>query len=97
MLYSLSVINWLSVLINSFWIIGLSILLAAFSYHYWLANQENRRLKEQLEQPAFQRLFWLSFVFIGVGLAGTSQQVWESVVWIIFTLFSVVNTVKAKS
>jgi len=91
------VINWLSVFINSFWIIGLSILLAAFSYHYWLADQENRHLKEQLERPDFQRLLWFSFVFIGVGLAGTSQQVWESAVWIIFTIISVVNTIRAKS
>jgi hypothetical protein len=88
------VINWQSVLINSFWITGLAILLAAFSYHYWLAAEENRRLREQLSQPGFQRFYWLSFVFIGIGLAGTSQRTWEMIVWIIFTLFSVVNTAK---
>ena len=95
MLYFLPVINWFSVFINSFWIIGLAILLAAFSYHYWLADQENRRLREQLNQPAFQKLFWLSFIFIGIGLAGTSQTGWETGLWIIFTLFSIVNTIKA--
>ncbi|MEJ2748582.1 MAG: hypothetical protein P8183_11850 [Anaerolineae bacterium] len=95
MLYSLIVINWQSVIVNSFWILGLAILLAAFSYHYWLANEESRRLRDQLNQPTFQRLYWLSFVFVGIGLAGTSQKTWEMIVWIIFTLFSVVNTVGA--
>ena len=95
MLYSLIVINWPSVIINSFWIIGLAILLAAFSYHYWLANEENRRLRDQLNHPAFQQWYWLSLVFVGIGLAGTSQKTWEMAIWIIFTLFSVVNTARA--
>ncbi len=94
MLYSLIVINWQSVIINSFWIVGLAILLAAFSYHYWLANEENRRLRDQLNHPTFQRLYWLSFVFVGIGLAGTSQKTWEMIVWIIFILFSAVNTAR---
>ena len=95
MLYSRIVINWPSVIINSFWILGLAILLATFSYHYWLAGEENRRLRDQLNHPTFQRIYWLSFVFIGIGLAGTSQKAWEMIVWIIFILFSVVNTARA--
>jgi hypothetical protein len=95
MLYSLLVINWRSVIFNSFWLIGLAILLAAFSYHYWLARQINGRLRDQLNHPTFQRLYWLSFVFVGIGLAGTSQKTWEMIVWIIFILFSVVNMANA--
>ena len=87
-------IDWSSIFINSFWIIGLALLLAAFSYHYWLASQENRRLKEELARPPFQTYFWISFVLIGIGLAGTSQRTWETIVWIIFVIFSIVNTVQ---
>jgi hypothetical protein len=96
MLYSSLVIDWFSVFINSFWIVGLAILLAAFSYHYWLAAEENRRLKEQLAQPGFQKFYWFSFVLIAVGLAGTSQKSWEIAIWIIFALISVVNMVQAR-
>jgi len=85
------VIDWYGVLVNSFWILGLSVLLAAFSYHYWLAGEEKRRLKEQLDQPSFLRLFWISFVLISIGLAGTSQRWWETGIWIIFLLISAVN------
>ena len=91
MLYSLPVIEWFSVFINSFWIIGLAALLAAFSYHRWLADREHRRIKEQLNQPAFQRVFWISVTLIGVSLAGTSLKTWETAVWIILTLISAVN------
>lgn len=93
MLYSFAVIDWYSVIVNSFWILGLAILLAAFSYHYWLAQAESRSLKEQLNQSSFPRFFWISFVFVGIGLAGTSQRTWETVIWILFTLISLVNVV----
>lgn len=96
MLYSLLVINWQSVIVNSFWIMGLAILLAAFSYHYWAANEEKRRLRNQLSQPAFQQWYWLGFVFIGIGLIGTSQKTWEMAIWAIFTLFSIVNLFKER-
>ena len=96
MLYSYSVINWPSIIVNSFWIIGLAILLAAFSYHFWLADIEKRHLKEQLARPAFQKFYWLGLTFVGIGLAGTSQKTWEIAIWIIFTLFGIVNTAKAK-
>lgn len=96
MLYSCLVINWVSVLSNSFWIIGLASLLAAFSYHYWLASQEKRRLREQLNSPGYLRLFWASLVLTGIGLAGTSQKIWEMIIWIIFTILSAVNTARVK-
>ena len=94
MLYSPTMIDWYSVLFNSFWILGLAIMLATFSYHYWLAPLENRRLREQLDQPSFQRFFWLGFVFICLGLAGTSERLWEKGIWIIFLLIGIINAFK---
>jgi len=90
------VIDWVSVLFNSFWIVGLSILLADFSYHHWLAGVEGRRLKEQLETLSFQRFFWISFVFVSIGLAGTSARTWETAVWGIFILYSLISAIKTR-
>ncbi len=95
MLYSVIVINWFSIISSSFWIAGLSLLLAAFSYHHWLINQKNRRLIDQLNQPSLQRFFWISLVFFSVGIAATSQKIWEIIVWIIIAIVSAVNTVRA--
>lgn len=91
MLYSDAVIDWFSVFINLFWIVGLAILLAAFSYYSWLARVEERPLKIQLNQPGFQAAFWFSIVLIAIGLAGTSQRTWEIVLWTIFALISIYN------
>jgi hypothetical protein len=84
-------INWQSVIFNSFWIVGLATLLAAFSYSYWLAEQEGRRLRTQLGGIGFQRTLWLSLVLIGIGLAGTSRNIWEIVIWGILILIALVS------
>lgn len=91
MLYFSLVIDWFSVAINSLWILGLAILLASFSYQYWLATEEKRPLRGQLSTPAFQRTVWLSLTLIGVALAVTSQTGWERVLWTIFILLSFFN------
>lgn len=84
-------INWQSIFFNSFWVLGLAILLASFSYQYWVAGQENKRLHIQLSQSSFLRFFWLSMALIGIGLAGTSESLWEIIIWILLSLFSLLN------
>ena len=92
--YTPIVINWPSIFVNSFWILGLAILLAAFSYHYWQASQHNQQLKAQLNGVAFLRLFWFGLVLVSIGLAGTSTAVWETIIWTIFTLLNVANLIR---
>lgn len=84
-------INWQSIFFNSFWVLGLAILLASFSYQYWVAGQENKRLRLQLNQPSFLRFFWLGTALIGIGLAGTSESLWEITIFILLSLFSLLN------
>jgi len=91
MLYSDAVINWFSVFINLFWILGLAVILASFSFHYWLAGEEKRPLKAQFNQPAFQKPFWVGILLISIGLAGTSEQLWEIGIWTIFALICMYN------
>ena len=86
-------ISWQSVIFNSFWISGLAILLAAFSYQYWEASQNSQSLRVQLSQPSFLRLFWMSIFLISIGLVGTSQQLWEMALWAGLALFSLVTIV----
>jgi len=93
-------INWQSVIFNSFWILGLSVLLAAFSYHYWDASQHGRSLRVQLSQTAFLRFFWLAIFLVSIGLIGTSQQIWEMILWgglALFSLFSIFTLSRSKA
>ncbi|MBX3056889.1 MAG: hypothetical protein KF770_10490 [Anaerolineae bacterium] len=88
-------INWQALLFNAFWIVGLAVLCAALSYHHWAAHQTKTSFKTQLNQPAFLVFFWLSFALVCVGLAGTSRQLWETAVWVIFTGITVLFMAKA--
>ncbi len=75
-------INWQSVIFNSFWILGLSVLLAAISFQHWTASQNERSLRQQLGEPGFLRFFWLAVLLFAIGLAGTSQELYERILWI---------------
>lgn len=94
MLYSNAVIDWLSVVMNGFWILGTAVLLASFSYQY--SQTEPGSLRERLEQKGFLRPFWLGTTFIAAGLAGTSQTWWETSLWSVFIIICLVNFVRQK-
>lgn len=87
---------WWSVLVNSLWVLGLAVLLASFSYHYGLAQQEERWLVQKLQSQAFRQVFWLGLALAGAGLAGTSDRVWELIIWILFTLYCLAFLVLAR-
>lgn len=70
-------IDWLSVVANGFWIAGLALILAALSYHYWLAAQSGRALSEVLSTTPFRKALVIGLLLIGIGLAGTSDQWWQ--------------------
>lgn len=91
MLYFALVIDWFSVFINAFWIGGLALLLAGFSYHYWVAGATGQTIRAQLSTSSFLKIFWLSFSLVAVGLAGSSRSWWETAVWTIFALYTLYN------
>lgn len=76
------------VVFNGFWIVGLAILLAAYSYYSYEAAIQEQKLREYLPQTSFQQVALVSGVFVAIGLAGTSQAVWETIIWAIFALLT---------
>lgn len=84
-------INWYPVFYAVFWILGLALLLAAVSYHHWEARQTGIRLREQLGSSRFLKSFWASMLLVNVGLAGTSTRPWETAIWGILGLISLLN------
>ena len=87
MIYYLVVIDWLSVIMNSSWILGLSILLATFSYYHWQAAEEQMRFNEKLNESFPLKLLLIGLLFIGIGLMGTSQNYSEAALWFIVFIF----------
>lgn len=84
-----------TVLTNALWIVGLAVLLAAFSTHYDEARRAERPLKRQLQGRSFARAAWIGVTLVGAGLAATSQELWEAGIWILFTLYAVYNALRA--
>ncbi len=83
-----------TVVLNSFWIIGLALILAALSYHRYLAIIWKRSLREQLGQASFQLVFLAGAALVGLGLAGTAAALWETIVWAILTAVAILEAIR---
>jgi hypothetical protein len=72
-------IPWGAVLSNFVWIVGAAIILAAFSYHDFLAQRERKKLKDVLSRNSFKKplLGGLALVFGGAALS--VRSVWISI------------------
>jgi hypothetical protein len=86
----------LSLLLNSFWIIGFALLLANLSYHYDRAQRRMHAFRTQLGSRSFAIWAWISLALISLGLAGTSTRWWETIIWICFSLLGVASALGAR-
>ena len=77
-------IDWLNVFYNSLWILGLAIILAAFSFADWQAHQAGVKLRSQFNSPAFQRPLSMGLILVSVSLAFLADRWWEQVIWAVF-------------
>ena len=76
------VIDWLTVSLSALWITGFAILLAAFSYHHWLAAETSRRLRDVLTERSWKVPRSVGGVLICIGFGyGVADRWWERVVW----------------
>ncbi len=72
-------INWLSVVGNAFWIVGLALILAGLSYYYWVAGQTGRSLRQMMDRPRFQMVIAGGLLLVGIGLAITAGDLWQAI------------------
>src|SRR5687767_5475536 len=72
---------------NSLWVLGLSILLSALSYHDWLARTTNRRFRQMMALPSWRRAFstGMFLTCLGWGVAQANDR-WEQLLWIIVAI-----------
>jgi hypothetical protein len=75
------VIDIWGVVANSLWILGLAVLLAAFSWARWVASTEGNRLRVVLKQPRTRQTLNLGLFLFCAGLAATSRAWWERILW----------------
>jgi hypothetical protein len=79
-------IDWYNLLMNSFWIFACALALATLSYASWQASLTGEKFWKQLAQPGYQSSFNLAGLLFCVGLAGTSEIIWQRVLWLLLAV-----------
>ncbi len=72
----------LSVLLgNSLWVLGLTVLLATFSWASWVAQREGARFREVCARSPGRRWTCVGLALFCAGAAATGRSWWEQVLW----------------
>lgn len=82
----MDLIDWAGVARNALWILGLSVVLAAWSYASWQASIQRIGIRRVLEGAAFQVPFSLGLLLFSVGLAWGATRTWERIAWLALTV-----------
>jgi hypothetical protein len=75
-------IDWINVAFNALWIVGLSVALAALSYASWEAGMLREKMAVRLRRPAYQVALAAAGLLFCLGLAGTADALWKSLLWL---------------
>ena len=86
-------IDWLNLLSNSLWILGLAVGLAVIGLAHWEAQAGQQKMRQLLAHPGKQVLLDLAGVFFCAGLAATSSRWWEIALWLIMLAMFVLQVV----
>jgi hypothetical protein len=83
-------IDWLVVVTNGLWVLGLAGMLAVLSYFDYDARTRSKPVRQVLNAPMFVRPFsWAAVVFC-VGVATSGGSWWQRVAWaVLAVLFGV--------
>lgn len=79
----MDLIDWLGVVRNALWVLGLGIALAAWSHLSWWAALHHVRMRRALNLSRFQVPFSLGLVLFCSSLAWSATRWWERGLWIV--------------
>ena len=86
-------IDWYNLAMNTFWIVGCAVALATLSYASWEASASEQKFGESLGKPNIQIVLNLAGLLFCIGLAGTSDVIWQQVVWALLGVGFVVQII----
>ena len=81
----MNLIDWPSLVRNALWILGLSIVLAAWSHVSWLAAQRGVRAWRAIDWPVFEVPASAGLALFSISLAWGATRTWERILWIMLT------------
>jgi hypothetical protein len=74
-------IDWFDVLANALWILGLAVLLTAFSLAHWLASRSQETLRQTLMEPRFRLAIAAALVLFALGPLLGVEPWWHKIAW----------------
>jgi Zn-dependent membrane protease YugP len=80
---------------HALWIIGLALLLAAFSHAQWAAGLHRRSLRKTLWRPRCRLAMAFGLILFALGLMLTATAWWLRVAWVGIILLSLWEGVAA--
>jgi mannose/fructose/N-acetylgalactosamine-specific phosphotransferase system component IIC len=79
-------IDWYNLITNAFWVFGCSVVLATLSYTSWEASTQTSSFREIIRQQKIQIPLNIGGVLFAIGLVGTTQIMWQKILWVILSL-----------
>jgi hypothetical protein len=83
---------WL-VVKNGLWILGLSILLAIWSYARYTAYEAHVKTRGKLNEPKYALMTDLGLLLFVAGMAATETRWWGRILWILLSISIIVQRV----
>jgi len=90
----MSGIPWGRVLSNFVWILGTAVILAAFSYHEFLAHIQKAKRIEVFKRDSFKKPFLLGTILIAAGISASAHQLWMIAIFGIVAVLLIIWSIK---
>jgi len=90
----ISGIPWGRVFSNFVWILGVAIILAAFSYHEFLAHIKKAKRIEVFKGDSFKKPFLVGTILIAIGISASARQLWLTAIFGIVALLLIIWSIK---
>jgi hypothetical protein len=74
-------IDWWGVFSNALWILGLAVLLAAWSMAYYEAQVGGVKVREIFSQTGYSWTLTVGLMLFCAGLAATEHRWWARILW----------------
>ena len=78
---------------NACWIFGCALALTTISYISWYASLQRKKMREYWQNFIIQISLDIGGVLFAIGLAGTTQILWQRILWVILALGFVIQIV----
>jgi hypothetical protein len=77
----MSSLDWAGLVFNGLWVLGASVILAAFSFSCYEAFLNRERLRARLAAHSFQLWFLAGLALVSLGATLAIARWWERVLW----------------